>query len=75
MGNEPFLQTYRRALAFAVLLLLCTRVSAAGKKDEAEKEALNNNWILCITEFDRSSLPESRRNVPDVFMRALTNTL
>jgi hypothetical protein len=74
MKNKLIFRTCRRALAFAVLLLLCTRVSAAGKKDEAEKQALNNNWILCITEFDRSSLPESRRNVPDVFMRALTNT-
>jgi hypothetical protein len=73
MKNKPFLKICRRAFAFAVLFLLCTRVSAAGKKEE-EKQVLNNNWILCITEFDRSSLPEGKRNVPDVFMRTLTNT-
>jgi hypothetical protein len=46
-----------------------------GKKDEAEKTALNNEWILCVTGFDISSLPPDKRIIGEVITRSLVDTL
>jgi hypothetical protein len=64
-----------RIFAIVIFLALCSKAWAGGKKEDDKTEALNNNWILCITDFDVSSLPENRRTIPIVAMRTLTGTL
>jgi hypothetical protein len=59
----------------ACLLLISTGLFALGKKAEEEKTALNNDWFLCVTNFDISALPESRRTIGEVFNRSLVDTL
>jgi len=58
-----------------LFIFLCQSVFASGKKDEPEVKPLNTQWILCITAFDTSSLPESRRAVADVFTKNLLDTI
>ena len=56
-------------------LLPVTFLSAAGKKDEAQQKTLNDEWILCVTAFDYTMLPSSRRITGDVITRDLVNKL
>ncbi len=56
-------------------MLSCVPAFAGGSQDEAETVALNNEWILCITEFDASSLPEDKRAVSEVFLRRLVSAV
>lgn len=72
---RKYASKYAFIFTLILFLALCAKVWAGGKKEDAQAETLNNNWILCITDFDVSSLPESRRTVPIVVMRALTGTL
>jgi hypothetical protein len=58
----------------AWFLLVSSGVFALGKKEEAERARLNNDWILCVTNFDISALGESRRTIGEVFNRSLVDT-
>jgi hypothetical protein len=58
-----------------VFSLLVSQVWAAGRKQQEERQTINNNWILCVTAFDSSSLPENQRLVADLFMRSLTDRI
>jgi hypothetical protein len=56
-------------------ILLASIVCAAGKTEEAQVAAINNDWILCVTALDSSSLAENQRTVVDVFMRGLVDKI
>jgi hypothetical protein len=43
-----------------------------GKTEEPEKTVHNSEWILCVTGFDMSALPENRRMLGEVMTRSLT---
>ncbi|MDR1586407.1 MAG: hypothetical protein LBS57_02990 [Treponema sp.] len=62
---------------FFLFLLLAIGGSsfALGKKDDAEKTALNNEWVLCVTGFDISALPPDKRIIGEVITRSLVDTL
>ena len=62
-------------LIIFLFFVSCSFAFASGKKDEVETQELNNEWILCITGFDSSSLPESRKDIADVFMRSLVDVI
>jgi hypothetical protein len=53
----------------------CSLVYASGNKDEEEKKPINDEWFLCITQFDYSMLPPSQRISGEVITRSLINTL
>ena len=57
-------------VVFFVPSLLC----AGGKTEAVEKQPLNNGWVLCVTNFDISTLPLSRQSVGNVFTRSLVDT-
>jgi hypothetical protein len=62
-------------LFVACFFMVSSVLSAFGKKEAAKPEALNNEWLLCVTHFDSSTLPENRQAVGDVITRTLVDTL
>jgi hypothetical protein len=67
-----------RAFPLFFILFICIGASlfAGGKQEEeAEKKIQNNEWILCVTNFDSGSIPESKRIIADVIQRSLVDTL
>ncbi|MDR0710691.1 MAG: hypothetical protein LBF77_11570, partial [Spirochaetaceae bacterium] len=63
---------------FSVALLLLTLVSAVyggGKTEETAAESVNKEWVLCVTSFDVSALPPSRRIVGEVLSVSLVRYL
>jgi hypothetical protein len=63
---------------FCAVFLLLTLVSAAyggGKTEEAAAESVSREWVLCVTSFDVSALPVSRRIVGEVLAASLVNYL
>ena len=60
---------------FVLFFSFSSLVFARGKVDEAEVKTQNDEWILCITDFDTSSLMPERVAVSGVIMRKLANNL
>jgi hypothetical protein len=58
-----------------LLFVICYFVSALGKKDEEEHKPINNEWLLCVTQFDYSQLQPSQRISGDVIARNLIDAL
>ncbi|MCL2128700.1 MAG: PEGA domain-containing protein [Treponema sp.] len=66
----------RKIITFCLLFAASVfSLRALGKTDEDEKKPLNDEWILCITEFDFSLLGPARRIAGDVITRNLVDTL
>lgn len=62
----------------SLILLFCffpVLVFGRGKTEEAEKPVFNSEWILCVTGFDLSSLPENRRIMGEVMTRSLMDAV
>jgi len=53
----------------------CSLVFASGKADIEEQKPLNNEWLLCVTQFDYSMLQPSQRIAGQVITRTLVDTL
>jgi hypothetical protein len=59
-------------------LLFCflpAGIFARSRAEEPEKVPQNAEWILCVTDFDISSLPPNRRVVGEVMTRKLVDTI
>ncbi|MDR0472096.1 MAG: hypothetical protein LBH43_00230 [Treponema sp.] len=61
--------------ALLILLFFSVGFLYARGKAEEKKAAINNEWTLCITAFDVSALPPSRRIIGDILARDLVNVL
>jgi hypothetical protein len=48
---------------------------AKGQTDETEIKTQNDEWFLCITDFDASSLPADKTNISGVISRELVDRL
>jgi hypothetical protein len=46
-----------------------------GKKEEESEKPRDAEWVLSVTAFDASALPESRKAVGDLFQRSLADSL
>jgi len=47
-----------------------------GKKQDINEKAIQNNeWILCITDFDISSLPPDKVNISDIVLKKMVDKL
>jgi hypothetical protein len=53
----------------------CSLVFAKGKADVEEQKPINNEWILCVTQFDYSTLQPSQRIAGQAITRGLVQTL
>ena len=63
-------------LLFVIYWLLSTPpLSAAGKKDDVQTDPLSNEWVLTITAFDYSQLPQVRHIAGNVIARELVDKL
>ncbi|GHT53243.1 hypothetical protein FACS1894106_3850 [Spirochaetia bacterium] len=59
-----------------IFSLSLANIFASGKKDEVIDQPINNGeWALCITAFDVSALPPSRRMIGEVIQRELVASL
>jgi len=69
----------RKIIFFFLLCSLlpapCSLVYAKGKTDAEEQKPINNEWLLCVTQFDYSMLPPSQRISGYVFTRSLLDRL
>ncbi|MDR2923590.1 MAG: PEGA domain-containing protein [Treponema sp.] len=66
----------KKLILCSLLIAHCSFVvSASGVKAEEEQKPINNEWLLCITQFDYSMLPPSQRISGDVISRSLINEL
>jgi hypothetical protein len=69
-----------KLFSFSLFIVHCSLffispLCALGKKDTEEEKRMNNEWILCITAFDYSLLPQSQRIAGNVITRNLVNKL
>jgi len=64
-----------RSLLFFVFLTLTLPLFAKGQSDETEVKTQNDEWVLCITNFDSSSLPSDKTNISNVITRELADRL
>jgi hypothetical protein len=64
-----------RILILFLFFSLSSVIFALGVTEETEKEAQRDKWLLCIANFDSSSLPENKKNVADTIMKKLVESI
>jgi len=62
-------------LSLFLLLSLGAQVFASGRTEETETQTQNGEWILCVTNFDLSSLPAEKMAVAGVITRKVVEGL
>jgi hypothetical protein len=62
-------------ILFLIFLISSMPLFAKGKSDETEAKTQNDEWFLCITSFDASSLPSDKTNISNVITRELVDRL
>ena len=65
----------KKILLCSLLIAHCSLVFAKGKTDAEEQKPINNEWLLCVTQFDYSQLPPSQRISGYVITRSLLDRL
>ena len=65
----------RILLSLFLLLVLGAQLFASGKAEEAEIKTQNDEWILCVTDFDLSSLPAEKTAIAGVITRKTVERL
>jgi hypothetical protein len=65
----------KRDFLIFIFLILTMPLFAKGQSDESEIKTQNDEWFLCITDFDTGSLPEDRINISAVVSRELADRL
>ena len=58
-----------------IFLVLTLPLFAKGQVEETQIKTQNDEWILCITNFDASSLSAEKTNISNVVTRELVNRL
>jgi hypothetical protein len=64
-----------RCLLVLIFLVLTMPLFAKGETDESEIKTQNDEWFLCITNFNSGSLPADKVNISDVVSREFTERL
>jgi len=67
--NKSFL------LIILFFLVITLQVFASGKKDADDRKTHNDDWVLCITNFDLSSLPPEKTNIAEVILKELVTRM
>ena len=63
-----------RIFILILFFLLSSVLFALGRTEETEKETQKEKWLLCIAQFDSSSLPANKKSVADTIMRKLVES-
>jgi hypothetical protein len=64
-----------KILVSILFFSLSSVLFALGITEETEEEIQRDKWLLCIANFDASSLPENKKNVADTVMRKLVESI
>jgi TolB-like protein len=64
-----------RYILVLIFLVSSLPLFAKGKTDETGEKTQNDEWFLCVTKFDSSSLPADKTNISDVISRELVDRL
>ena len=67
--NTPNGLAYAGKLLLIIFALLVSPLFASGKNDTAEQKIQNTEWLLCVTAFDYSGLPEGRRITGEILTK------
>ena len=62
-------------LSFFILLTFNALLYAGGRTEETEIKTQNDEWILCVTDFDTSSLPAEKTAIAGVITRKIVERL
>ena len=62
-------------LSFFLLLTFNTLLFAGGRTEEPETQTQNGEWILCVTNFDLSSLPAEKMAIAGVITRKVVERI
>jgi len=65
----------KKIIFFSLLIAHCSLLIAGGKTDTEEQKPINNEWLLCVTQFDYSMLHPSQHISGDVISRSLVDAL
>jgi len=65
----------RAVFLFLIFLAFNTLLFAGGKTEETEIKTQNDEWILCITDFDTSSLPPDKLIAAGVIARKMVERI
>jgi len=67
----------KRGVVFFILIFLVsgTRLFARGNVEESEIKTQNDEWILCVSDFDLSALPEEKKAIATVITRKVVERL
>jgi hypothetical protein len=65
----------RGLLTFFFLFVLCAQIFALGTSEESEVKVHNDEWILCVTDFDFSSVAEEKLVVASVITKKIVERL
>ena len=64
-----------KCVLFLIFLISSLPLFAKGKTDETEIKTQNDEWFLCITNFDSNSLAADKTNISGVISRELVDRL
>ena len=62
-------------LLFAFSAASGIRLFAGGQAEESEIAARNNEWVLCVTDFDASSMPVLKLSAANVIKRKMVDNI
>jgi len=65
----------RILLSFFLLFVLGAQLFALGKQDETDVKTQNDEWILCVTDFDIKSMPAEKLNIAGVITKKIVERL
>jgi len=67
----------RILLLFLIFFALCAHCYAKGAAQQSDSQPVtqNDNWILCLTEFDAASLPAEKANISETVIRELAKRM
>ncbi|MCL2440899.1 MAG: hypothetical protein FWD14_04095 [Treponema sp.] len=67
----------KKSCLIILFFLVYSQIFAGGRAEESEsdRKVHNNEWILCLTEINSSSLPLDKINISDLIQRKMTEKI
>lgn len=61
--------------ALAIFILFPFNITAGGKNEQEEIKKINDQWVLCITEFDVQAVPADKLGISTHISRKITENI
>ena len=58
-----------------IFLMMSAALFAKGKADEAVKKTQNDEWLFCVTEFNKTLLSKGKEGIADVISKTLVGSI